>query len=77
MPNNQVSKFQMMAEPSAANATGMVIASPLTTSFPIVVATATPNKNGPTIFARAVMASAAFGGMAREAMAVATTLALS
>ena len=69
--------FQVMAASKAAMATGMVTACSATTSFPMVVATATPNRNGPIKLDIAVIANAHLGDMAREAMAVATTLALS
>src|SRR3990172_5098156 len=77
MPSHQVSTFQTMAEISAARATGTVTASPVTTSLQIVLATATPNKKGPAKLARADMPNAQRGDIAREAIAVATTLALS
>src|SRR3989304_2743419 len=77
MPKNQVSRFQNMAEIKAAIATGIVTASLLTTSLPMVVATATPKRNGPTRFDRAVIARAARGDIARDAITVAPTLALS
>ncbi len=77
MPNHQVIMFQMIAESKAAIAVGTVTASSLTTSVPMVVATATPNRNGPMKFVSADMERAVRGDMALEAMVVATTLALS
>ncbi len=66
-----------MADESAASATGMVTASRVMTSSPMVVATATPNRNGPAKFVNADIVNALRGDMAREAIAVATTFALS
>jgi len=66
-----------MEESSAASATGMVTASFTTTSLPMVVATATPKRKGATKFDKADIESAIRGDIARELIAVATTLALS
>ncbi len=51
-----------------------MIAVAITTSFPIVLATATPKMNGPKKLATAVMARATRGERAREEIMVATTL---
>ena len=67
----------MMAESNAAMAVGTVTASSVTTSVPMVVATATPNRKGPMKLVSADMDKATRGDIALEAMVVATTLALS
>ena len=67
----------MMAENTAARATGPVTASLLTIPFPTVEATATPKINGPKNTATATQDKAQRGGTAREAIAVATILELS
>ena len=47
IPKNHVMRFHAMAAIRAAAITANVTASPSTTSDPIVVATATPKRNGP------------------------------
>lgn len=77
MASHQVIKFHTMAASKAAKAVGTVTASSLTTSVPMVVATATPKRNGPIKLVIADMVKATRGDMALEAITVATTLALS
>ncbi len=69
--------FHRLAASRAAKTTGMVSAFGGATSFPIVVATATPKRSGPENSETAAIPRAARGVMAREAIMVATTLALS
>ncbi len=73
-PKYQVIRFHTMAPLNAAMMTALLIAAGSTTSLPMVVATATPKRNGPTNSAIAVMPRAARGAMARDEIMVATML---
>jgi hypothetical protein len=75
-PKYQVITFQLIAESMAAKMTDIVIWSGWTKSEPMVLATAVPNKNGPTNSAAAATDSACLGRSDLDAITVATTLAL-
>ena len=77
IPKAQVMIFQMLALSRAARTTEIVIELGEATSWPMVLATATPKTKGPIKLATLAMIKAAVGVMAREEIMVATTLALS
>ena len=69
--------FHTMEAMSAASVTDSLSVPTVNTSLPSVVATATPNRNGPANSAIAVMVSAWRPERAREAIMVATMFELS
>ena len=77
IPRYHVTRFQITADIRAAITTVCVMASATSKELPMVVATATPNKKGPTKTAPAAIISATLGRSAREEITVATRLELS
>jgi hypothetical protein len=73
-PRNPVSRFHRMAPSMAARITCVLISVGLTTTLPIVFATAIPKIKGPKNSATAVIPWAARMDMAREEIIVATML---
>src|SRR5512143_1869679 len=73
-PRNHVSRFHRMALLRAASTIVVVMVVGSTTSFPIVLATATPKIKGPENSASAMVPSATRGEKARDEIIVATIL---
>ncbi len=73
-PRYHVSRFQTIALVNAANKTASLMAPAITTSSPMVLATATPKMKGPKNSASAVIPNARRGESARDEIMVATTL---
>ena len=76
-PNHKVKRFHAIAAMSAAITTEIWISSLFNKSLPMVVATATPKRNGPMNSAMAAIVSAFRPEQRSEAITVATTLAQS